>query len=253
MEKAGNDVTNAEITDWIERVEKHRMRGGRTDDTDYLDDYGAVVRDVVGDSAGVESIYGVAEQAFVKFLGRGTKQHRAALSDLAINVIKSSECHWALSQSRRPRQVQDGATVYIGQFTQEPDDIRIFGRAIGVKHVDGRDDATQEDIDRISWRVDYPYYTRVHHAEFVAGTLANGVSLKELMKSNEHNSFASTKRNYERRTGNIVPHLAYLQQARVQLASEGHAWLEQRLDEAFEVHGKISPSELSTLHWPDPA
>ena len=250
--KAGKDVTDRQISGWAVRVEKHRLRGGGAHDTGGLDDYGVDVPGATETPTGVESIYGTAKQAFVKFLGRGTKRHRAELSDLVIEVIKSSECHWALSQSKRPRQVQDGAVIYIGQFTQAPDDIRVFGRAIGIKHVPIRDDATQEDIDRISWRVDYPHYTKVHHAEFVAGTLANGVSLNELMRSKKHDSFASTQRNYEQNSGkNTNPRHAYSQHARVELASAGQEWLEQHLNESFETHGTISTRELANLYWPD--
>ena len=248
--RAGIDVTNTEITDWTARVERHRRRGGRLDDTRGLDDYGTVVSNVVKILPDVESIYGTSEQAFVMFLGRGTKEHRAKLSDPVIDVIKLNECHWALSQSRRPRQVQDGAAVYIGQFTQGPNDIRVFGRAIGLKHVPGKDDATDADIRRIPWRKDYPHYTRVYSAEFVRGTLVNGVSRNELMDSLGSDSFMSTQQNAMQGHGNTDPRRSIRQHASVRLTTEAYQWLENRLQIAFETHGKISEQELAKLYWP---
>lgn len=70
----------------------------------------------------------------------------------------------------------NGAVMFIGRLTDEKD-IRIFGRAIGMAYERGRDDATPEDIARRLWKKDWPRYVRVHDAEFVNGTMANGVSL----------------------------------------------------------------------------
>ena len=61
-----------------------------------------------------------------------------------------------------------------------------------------RDDATQADIDRRPWRARWSRYIRVHHAEFVDGTMDNGVSLGELMSALGADSFASTQRNATR-------------------------------------------------------
>ena len=45
------------------------------------------------------------------------------------------------------------------------------GRAVGMKHQPGRDDATFADIECRPWKEKWPRYIRVHHAEFVAGTI----------------------------------------------------------------------------------
>ena len=44
-----------------------------------------------------------------------------------------------------------------------------------------RDDATPGDIAKWEWKEKRPHYVRMHDAEFVAGTMKAGVSLKELM------------------------------------------------------------------------
>ena len=124
---------------------------------------------------------------------------------------------------------------------------RIFGLAVAMKHVPGRDDATPQDIDLRSWKESWPRYIRVHHAEFVAGTMENGVSLGGLMDTLGADSFASTQRNRERGSGNINPRRALMQQPAVKLSEKGRAWLSQRLQEAFEAHGKVPEADLRKL------
>ena len=54
--------------------------------------------------------------------------------------------------SKRPRAVQDDAIIFIARLTSKAHDIRIFGRAVGMKHQPGRDDATFADIERRPWK-----------------------------------------------------------------------------------------------------
>lgn len=138
----------------------------------------------------------------------------------------------------------------MGWLLRKPSDIVIFGRAIGLKHVEGRDYATAEDIRVRSWKAEWPFYVRVHHAEFVSGTFANGVSLSQLMDELGANSFTSTQRNAAARTGNTNPRRAFNQKPSVRLTIEGQRWLNRRLDEAFRVHGKMTPAKLEQLDWP---
>ena len=111
--------------------------------------------------------------------------------------------------------------MFISRLVKGPDDIRIFGRAIALKHQEGRDDATQADIQRRPWKSRWPRYIRVHHAEFVAGTMANGVSLAELMDTLGSDSFATTQRNAARGQGNINPRRSLRQQPAVRLSRQG--------------------------------
>jgi hypothetical protein len=66
--------------------------------------------------------------------------------------------------------------IFIARLTHDPNDIRVFGRAIGMHYVPGRDEASPQDIARRNWKATWSRYVRVHHAEFIAGTMANGVS-----------------------------------------------------------------------------
>ena len=140
--------------------------------------------------------------------------------------------------------------IFIARLTKDPNDIRVFGRAIGMRHVPGRDDATPEDIARRKWKETWPRYIRVHHAEFVAGTIKNGVSLNNLMDTVGANSFESTQRNAQQGKGNTNPRRAYMRQAAVELSREGLSWLSERLQAAFEAHGKVPQDALNKLDWP---
>ena len=191
------------------------------------------------------------QQAIVKFLGAGNT--RVTLDSSTFDTVESGGCHWAVCYpaGKRPTGVKNDALVFMGRFTEDPNDIRVFGRAIAISHQPGRDEATREDIERRSWKKRWPNYIRVHHAKFVAGTLSNAVSLNELMAELQAESFKSTKRNAAQGEGNTDPRRAYMQQPAVELSSAGLAWLTQRLDAAFAAHGEIPESRLDELDWPD--
>ena len=153
--------------------------------------------------------------------------------------------------AKRPRGVRNDAVIFMGRFTRNPNDIRVFGRAIGMKYEPGRDDATVADITQRPWKKNWSRYIRVHHGEFVAGTMENGISLNELMDTLLADSFASTQRKAARGEININPKFAYRQQAAVELSDKSLLWLSERLQAAFTVHGKVSQDRLEQLDWPD--
>ena len=228
---------------WAEKVTRYRLTSGRPRRARDLGDFGA--------DAGFESPhpffsppFADADQAFVKFLGRSDK--RRPVSQAIIKVIKHEGCHRVLAYPKRPRSVKDDALMFMGRFTDEPD-IRIFGRAVGMKHHLGRDDASPEDIKRREWREKYSNYIRVYKAEFVAGTIANGISLYELMDALGSDSFASTQRNAACGTGNTDPRRAYGQQPAVELSPQGISWLGKRLQAAFDAHGKVPQDMLDQI------
>ena len=94
------------------------------------------------------------------------------------------------------------------------------------------------------------HYIRVHRAEFVDGTLANGVSLHELMDTLESDSFMPTQRNAALGVGNTNPRRAFMQQPAVELSLQGTSWLADRLQTAFDEHGKVPEAELNEFDWP---
>ena len=248
---AGSDLQRGQVDAWDETVTAHRVRGGRPNDSTGLDDFGADAGVTDPLPVQVPMVVADAPQAFVKLLGKG--DNRIPLSVSTFEEIKGSGCHWAAGYptSKRPRNVKDDAVIFMGRLTRDPNDIRVFGWAIGMQHRPGRDDATLADIELRPWKEQWSRYIRVDRAEFVAGTMVNGVSLNELMDTLEADSFASTQRNAAHSRGNANPLYAYRQQAAVELSAKGHSWLSEQLQVAFEVHGKIPQDSLDKLDWPD--
>lgn len=140
--------------------------------------------------------------------------------------------------------------MFIGRLTEDPNDIRVFGRAIGMRHVPGRDDATDAEKLVRDFKVKWPHYIRVHHGEFLNGTMAEAVSLYEMMDELGPESFAPTQRNRLRGEGNLNPRESYSRQPSVELSAEGRAWLTERLELAFRRHGTLSDKVTQSLDWP---
>ncbi len=251
--RAGPNLEIARLEGWERQIAAAKLAGNPPSAGSALKDEGAVA----GASSAGSIEFATADdatQAFVKFFGQGSD--RAPLDLPVLEEVDSSGSHWACTYpaNKRPRRVQDGDVMFMGRLVENPHDIVIYGRAIGLHHIDGRDMASPEDIARRSWKEDWPAYVRVHSAEFVAGTLRNGVRLSALMDALQSDSFVSTQRNHKARAGgNTDPRRAMMQKAHMQLTRQAFAWVESRLREAFERHGKLTPAELGTLDWPDSA
>ena len=237
------------LDSWAEKVTRYRQGSGWPRRERELGDFGADAGLSTSPPVSLPPSVANADQAFVKFLGNSNE--RGPVSQDIFEVIKHEGCHRVLAYpaTRRPRSVEDHAVMYMARFTDERD-IRIFGRAVGMKHQPGWDDASAEDIELRSWRKQYSRYIRVYDAEFVAGTMANGISLSELMDTLGSDSFAPTQRNAAHGTGNTDPRRAYRQQAAVELSPQGMVWLGERLQAAFDKHGKVPQDILEELDWP---
>ena len=247
-QRADPDLTACSLAEWDAEITGRLIRGGRFAAPEELADHGADIGlPHMPDQAA--AVFDDRAQAFVKFLGQG--HNRAALSEPVAGELEGSGCHWALGYpaTKRPRGVRDGAVMFISRLV-EGRDIRVFGRGVGLAHVPGRDEATQADIQRKPWKANWPCYIRVHNTEFVDGTLANGVSLGELMDELGHRCFKSTARNASAGQGNTNPRLAIRRQAAVELTEEGAAWLRRRLEHSLEVHGRVRQTTLRGLDWP---
>ena len=248
-ERAGPDLTACTMGAWNAEITGRLIRGGRFAGPDELADHGADIGLPHIPDRAAPATFEDRAQAFVKFLGQG--HDRASLSESVVSELDGSGCHWALCYpaTRRPRGVRDGAVMFIARLV-EGRDIHVFGRGVGLAHVPGRDEATHVDIRRRSWKSDWPCYIRVHDTEFVDGTLANGVSLGELMDALGYRCFKSTARNASAGQGNTNPRLAIRRHAAVELTEEGAAWLSRQLEHRLEVHGKVPQTTLRSLDWP---
>lgn len=249
-QRGASNLSHYEIDAWEEIVTRYRVLGGRPSSQTDLGDFGADAGGVGSAPVRIPTVMAESPQAFIKFLGEG--HNRVPLSFTTIEEIERAGCHWAVAypSSKRPVGVQDDAIIFIARLTRDPNDIRIFGRAVGMRHRPGRDDATAADIALRPWKEKWPRYIRVHHAEFVAGRMENGVSLNELMDTLAVDSFAPTQRNAARGKGNTDPRKAYRQQAAVELSVEGFSWLAERLQAAFDEHGTVPQDTLHQLDWP---
>ena len=249
---AGSDLDGEQLESWGAKVRQYQLGGGRPNDAVGLGDFGVTTRIVESSSDRVPLVITGASQAFVKLLG--SAESRSPLTTRVLEEIKSSGCHWAVCYParRRPTGVRDDDIIFMGRLTENPIDIRVFGYAIGMAHKEGRDDATSSDIARRAWKNRWPRYIRVHDAKFVNGALADGISLYEMMDVLEENSVASTQENAAKGDGsNTNPRRAFMQRPDIRLSTEGRMWLYEKLQEAFEKHGKVSQVELDELDWPD--
>lgn len=243
---ADRNLTREDLRGWNDLISARLATGRPVVEPDWPD-FGADVGLAAGPLA--PDAIGGAARAFVKFLGEG--DNRVWLDHSTIEEIERSGAHWAVAypSSQRPRAARDGDVIFIGRMTQEPNDIIVFGRAIARRHKEGKDDATPEEIAERPWKAAWPRYIRLHQATFVAGTLANGVSLNELMDALEANAFAPTQRNIGS-LGNTNPRRAYRQKPAVQLTEDGLAWLGERLETCFQSHGVVPVAELDRIGWP---
>lgn len=248
--RAGANLDLTRLEGWEAKIKAAALAGGRPSNGNGLSDDGT---DAGSDFPGVtNSIVPItSSQAFVKFFGQG--HDREPWNMAVLDEVVSSGSHWACTypRRRRPRAVQDGDVMFMGRLVANPHDTVIYGRAIALQHVEGRDDAAPDDIVERDWKARWPAYIRVHSAEFVAGTLQNGVKLSELMDRFGPDAFASTQRNSRAKNDeNTDPRLSLMQKPHVQLTPESFGWLEERLQKAFEAHGKLSAEELGKLDWP---
>jgi hypothetical protein len=248
--QAGEDIPIAKLDEWEKKISDNLAAKGKSVAAVGLGDEGVYVENFTEPSS-IPVLASAIEQAFVKFFGEG--HNRAPRSLTVLEEVDGSGSHWACTypKGKRPTGVHDGALMFMGRLVAAPNDIMVYGRAIASAHQPGRDDASAMDFRRRKWKEHWPHYVRVHDAEFVAGTLFNGISLKELMDALGSDAFASTQRNAAKGDGNIDPRRAFMQQAAVELSPKGIAWMNEQLERAFVRHGRLSRGDLKKLDWPD--
>lgn len=245
---AGVDLQVEQLDAWDERIESYHAEGSPSH-APGLGDEGVDL-----ESASLDPPhppwFDEPRQGFVKFFGEGHR--RASRHTLIFDEVNGSGCHWACTYplGKRPRAPQDGAVMFMGRLVHSPNDTKIYGRAIGMRHEPGRDDATAEDVARRPWKKDWPHYIRVHSAEFLSGSLENGISLAQLMDTLGSQAFGSTAENAALGNGNTNPRLALRRAAAVRLSPAGLHWLNEQLELSFLEIGKLSPAQLATLDWP---
>lgn len=260
---AGADLTEKTIDRWELLLRNAVAGGAKPSSGSVLPDEGAivalpslvppvvpVVRSGPLPAESNSPLFDEAEQAFVKFLG--TAGDRWPVTTPILEVIGDSDCHrvCAYPKKRRPNSVRTGAVMFLARLVDDGG-IIIFGRAVAIRHVRGKDEATPQDIAHLPWMATWSNFVRVHHAEFLPGTLEQGIRLSDLMETLGTDSFATTQERAAKGEKGILPQRAYGQQPSVRLSREGLDWLNDRLERTFQRHGKLSPEEILELNWPE--
>lgn len=239
--KAGSNLKPSALRKWAAMLKKHRKSKGGTSASNKLPDFGETVSQNSPFSHDGSSP-SPSNNAFIKFMGSAA---RRADRSLTINeMVAESGLSWACTypKSKPPRQVEDGDIIYMARLVQNPDDIVIFGKAIGRKHRDEEDTATKAEIKKRKWKKDWPRYVRVHDGQFLNTDLNQGISMSLMMKELEADSFMSTQRNQEKRSGNTDPTISYLRKSHMMLTSEARNWIEVRLNPRLERFGHVDYS-----------
>ena len=73
-ERGGPDLSRDMLANWNQTVTRHRMAGGRPDQSGELGDFGADAELAATLPTSVPTVIAAAEQAFVKFLGEGNNR-----------------------------------------------------------------------------------------------------------------------------------------------------------------------------------
>jgi hypothetical protein len=188
-----------------------------------------------------------APQSFVKFYGSNADRAPRIRTTLAAVQRAGNNAVCAYPTGKRPRQVRDGAIMFMGRLIEDPNDVMIYGRAIAKHYEEGVDDATDNDFRIREWRKGYTHYIRLHSAEFMGGTLTQAVSLNELMNVFGVEAFESTRLNWEKGRGNTDPRRSIGPQPAVLLTVQASAWVNAQLDERIRHHGKLSPADLADV------
>jgi hypothetical protein len=257
--RSAPSVTAEQLSNWDQKVAQVQLSGAGPGSEAALPDYGADVGQAGGfpafgemaQAAGIHRPRWLDEapHGHVKFFGQGND--RAPWSLSILDEVAGSGSHWACTypQNRRPRQVEDGDVMYLSRMVEHPNDYLVYGRAAATAYVDGRDDATPGDIAIRPWKAEWPHYIRVHNAEFIAGTLANGIRLSALIDDLGADSFGPTQENALRGSGNTNPRMSVRQHPAVRLSPEGLEWINGHFDAALEQHGRLPADVLAGLDW----
>jgi len=184
---------------------------------------------------------------YVKFFG--TRHDRAPLKMSVREEVERALCHYAcgFSINKRPRQINDGDVIYLARMTENPNNYAIFGKAIAMKYVEGRDKATASEIIERPWKKDWPIYLRIYDPIFIDGEMSDCVFLYDLIKSLDYMSFPSTESRYQSGERDINPYTSLAQRAYIRLTSQAVEWLEPKFQASLNRKGAISSEFIDAL------
>jgi Phosphatidylserine/phosphatidylglycerophosphate/cardiolipin synthases and related enzymes len=183
---------------------------------------------------------------YIKFFGTG--EDRVGLDFSVAEEVDRALCHYAccFPLKKKPRQVNDNDIIFMARMTA-PSNYAIFGRAIALKYNEGRDEASKQEIAERPWKKQWPIYLRIKDPIFINGTMTDGILLFDLLDKFNHNSFMSTKINFETGKGNVNPRKSLMQKPYIRLTHTSAEWLEQKFSEAVKNVGQIDEAFIQNL------
>jgi HKD family nuclease len=184
---------------------------------------------------------------FIKFFGKA--DDRVGLDFLVTEEIDSALCHYGCGfpLNKKPRQVDEGDIVFMARMTENPHDYAVFGKATALKYTEGRDIASEQEIDERSWKKNWPIYLRVKDPVFINGKMADCILLFDLIDKFDYDSFPSTRRRFDDGEKNIKPTKSLMRKAIIKLTHNSAAWLEQKFDEVVNNIGQVDDTFIQSL------
>jgi hypothetical protein len=253
---AENDLTLPLISRWKDEVDDERARRGHQKYPKHqLPDHGtevSVVNPLVDFPSDKKSKTkstirsSEAPRVFVKFFG--TSKDRSDSRLTVREVIRSSECYYACTypRNKRPRRIRHGDVIYMAAI-MDPVGYAIFGRAVAIPYVPGRDDATPNEVERQAWKTHWPRYIRVFAPVFIDAPLSDCVSLALLINKLGAQAFASTAKNMAGGGGNTDPNRALMQKPDVEITGEAAQLLAEEFEKRMNEKGGVPLSFLDSL------
>lgn len=184
---------------------------------------------------------------YVKFMGNA--DNRVDLNFSVKTEIEGALCHYAccFPINKKPRQVKDEDIIFMARLTKNPNDYAIFGRAIALKFVDGRDETTENEKNERPWKNRWPNYIRVKNPIFLDGTMGDCVFMQDLISKFDYDSFAATRKRYDDGDINVKPTKSLMQKAYIKLTHNSAEWLEQRFNDAINTFGQVDDEFIKSL------
>lgn len=149
---------------------------------------------------------------------------------------------------RRPTGVKTGDTVFFVVLSREPggeNESYIVGRATAVAYRPLIDDATDEEQATDEFYARFPHALRLENVRFIRGAVGEGVGSHDLMARLGAQLFESTRRNLEKKSGNIDPVKSIAQKSIIRLAEKGEEETNTLLDERMSILGCVTADEIT--------
>ncbi len=148
---------------------------------------------------------------------------------------------------RRPTGVRSGDSVFFVVLSRRPGadaESYIVGSASAVAYRPLIDDATDEERASDSFLQRFPHALRLERVRFIRGAIGEGVPAHSLMARLGAQIFESTRRNMQRKSGNIDPVKSLAQKSIIRLAEKGARETHELLDERMSLIGCVTAREI---------